>query len=169
MAASLDPHPAPEAFFVGMVEHEARFGIAPAVAAGAVVEVHEPEALHLEPAAHHGLGPLAHHLVEAVLGVLDPPVAGEILHLQVGGLGEAPNLGEQLRRPLVREDRLFRELLGHGGIVAEARAPAAVLTLPEAGPRIPRCLPVPCASRACPSWEALSAARRSRSTSWTRC
>ena len=39
--------------------------------------------------------------------------------LQVGGLGEAPDLGEELRRLLVREDRLFRELLGHGGIVAE--------------------------------------------------
>ena len=118
-AALLDPHPAAEAFFVRMVEHEARFGVAPAVVAGAVVEVHEPEAFHLEPAAHHGLGPLAHDLVQAVLGVLDPAVASELLDLQVGGLGEAPDLGEELRRLLVREDRLFRELLGHGGIVAE--------------------------------------------------
>src|SRR5258706_1804924 len=104
----LDPHAAAEALLVGMVEQQAGLGIAPAVVAGPVVEVHEPQALHLEASLHHGLGPTPHHVVETGLGVLIGLVLGQLLHHAVGLFGEASHLREEGRRFLVRADRLLR-------------------------------------------------------------
>src|SRR5688572_27501405 len=56
-ASSLNAHPAPESFLVPVIMPDRFFGVTPAVIPLAVIEIHQPEALGLEPERLHLVGP----------------------------------------------------------------------------------------------------------------
>src|ERR1041385_809769 len=65
---SLQFDTSPKPILVSMKILQRLLGILPAVVAAAVVEVDEPDALHVDPQAHDRLGPLLHHALLLALG-----------------------------------------------------------------------------------------------------
>src|SRR5687767_5802198 len=107
---SVDPEAPAEAVFVGMEVVQAVLGVLPAVVAGAVVEVHQPQALDLQAHAREGLRPRADDLVGFVALARVACAAAahgrKRGHAAVGVLGQTPYLGHQRRRFVVREEPL---------------------------------------------------------------
>ncbi len=109
----MDPEAAFEAFFVPVVVGDGLFRVAPAVVALTVIEVHQPEALGLEPKRLNVLGPAVDDVAQSgrkicVIGI----VFMQTVQLRGKGFGAPHGIGghvldarQKLERLLQRENR----------------------------------------------------------------